>query len=341
MKARLGPQTHLLFVLFAWAYISPPQTSIATCEPHIASGALAVEALGTRYSPDPGRVIVSQSRADPGGSTSVRNVDRPHLTWKEEGYFQRNRDLGQVFTAPCDFELDALVLRTGPSDAAVGRGAPGAQVFVQFFAVVGEPRIDDRGTPRGMDARHGFSKNHRCDDVLCGVEYHPYLIVLGGVFPNLPPTRATDGRLAGETTGRMIYLRWRLLGAARPRFESGKRYAFMVGFQHPGEERAFTLANANRAGIDAETVLGDEHDLYPGGWAVRREGDGSCPPNMIPGGKPPDDPALMERLFRQALFPEEPDRFLQSPTTDGYPDVDTYRDLEFYLEAHSPEDGPR
>ena len=38
-------------------------------------------------------------------------------------------------------------------------------------------------------------------------------------------------------------------------------------------------------------------------------------------------------LIEQSLFPTGPKRFKLEPGTDGYPDVDTYRDLEFYLEA--------
>jgi hypothetical protein len=106
----------------------------------IPQAGLTVTALGKHYTPDSQRVLVRQSHADSGGSTSIRNTDRAHLEWKTNGYFQRNRDLGQVFTAPRDFQLDAIVLRTGPSDAAVLAGAPGAKLFVQFFEVIGEPR---------------------------------------------------------------------------------------------------------------------------------------------------------------------------------------------------------
>lgn len=296
---------------------------------------LVVESLGKRYTPDPRRVIVSQDQADQGGSTSVRNTDADYLVWKPAGYFQRNRDLGQVFTAPHDVQLDAIVVRTGPSDAAVGFGAPGAPVFVQFCEVVGSPVLDENGTPFGTDAKHGFSTNHRCDDVLRGVQYRPIQVVLGGTFPDLSPTRDSSGKPTTELAGRLTYLRWQLIGAARPRLAAGKRYAFVLGFEEAAKERYFTLANANAAGVNAPARLGDDHDRYRDGWAVRREGDGSCPPTMISGLAPPRDPTLFGQLLREALFPENPRRFCLSPTTDGYPDVDTYRDLEFYLESNS------
>lgn len=79
---------------------------------------LSVTALGTQYAPDSTRVVIRQPHADAGGSTSVRNIAREQLEWKRQGYFQRNRDLGQTFTAARDFTLSAIVLRTGPSDAA-------------------------------------------------------------------------------------------------------------------------------------------------------------------------------------------------------------------------------
>lgn len=297
---------------------------------------LVVESLGPGYSPDPRRVIVQQTRADAGGSTSIRNVDADHLEWKPQGYFQRNRDLGQVFTAPRDFSLAAVVVRTGPSDAAVGMGAPGARVFVEFFEVLGDPILDDNGTPQGSEATHGFSKNHRCDDFLRGVEYRPFLVVRGGVFPNLPPTRNANNEPTGDSTGKLTYLRWRFTDVVRPRFAAGKRYAMVFGIEEPGEARTFTLANANAAGVNAPARLGDAHDPYPDGWAIRREGDGSRPPIMVPGPNPPQDDTLLQQLLRQSLFTDGAARFLLAPGTDGYPDVDTYRDLEFYLETTIP-----
>jgi hypothetical protein len=300
--------------------------------PKVVSG-LTVQALGKEFRPDPARVVVQQTAFDRGGNTSVRNTDRAHLEWKSRGYFQRNRDLGQVFTAPRDFEPAAIVLRTGPADAAVLEGAPGAKVFVQFFEVTGQPRIHDNGTPAGTDAKHGFSKNHRCDDYLLGVEYRPLSVVTGGVFPDLPPTRDPDGKPNGTSAGCLVYLRWALEREARLPLKAGKRYAFMVGFEEPGPERGFTLANANAAGVNAPPSLTDAHDRYPGGWGLRREGDGTLPPTMIPGEHPPADAAQREQLYREAVFGEGSLRYLLSPTTDGYPDVDTYRDMEFYVEA--------
>jgi hypothetical protein len=295
---------------------------------------LKVTALGKEYKPDPARVPIMQTEANTGGSTSVRN-ELP-LIWKESGYFQRNRDLGQVFTPEQTFVLDAIVLRTGPSDAAVLAGAPGAKVFVQFFEVTGTPTINDNGTPPGTKAKHGFSSNHRCDDFIEGVTYKSIRVVKGGVFPDIPPTRDAGGQPVNGDAGRFHYMRWAFTGDDRLTFEAGKRYAFMVGFEEPGRNRGFTLANANKAGIDAPPSLTDQHDRYHGGWGLRREGDGTLPPTMIPGPQPPADAQKVEQLKRESLFATGAARYELSPTTDGYPDVDTYRDHEFYLEVSQP-----
>lgn len=292
---------------------------------------LKIEVLGKEFTPGP-RIVVSQRLWDRNGNTSVRFTSRDSLVWKEQGYFQRNRDLGQVFIAPRDFVLAAIVLRTGPADGAVLHNAPGAEVFVQFFEVEGEPRIDDNGTGPGTAASHGFSKNHRCDDFLVGVTYKPLGVIRGGRFPDLAPSRDEKGQPTGDRSGNLVYLRWRLAEAVRPHFQAQKRYAFLVGFVEPAKERGFTLANRNAAHVPDAPLLGDRHDAYPQGWAIRREGNGVFPPHVIPGASPPGERKLLDILLEEASFPTGMARYLMPPGTNGYPDVDTYRDLQFYLE---------
>ncbi len=57
------------------------------------------------------------------------------------------------------------------------------------------------------------------------------------------------------------------------------------------------------------------------------------PTTTPPGAEPPQDARQLARLHTKSLFDRRPDRFALSPTADGFPDVDTYRDLEFYLES--------
>jgi hypothetical protein len=268
---------------------------------------------------DPARVVMRQSGANLGGNTSVRN--RLHPPWKDKGYYQRCRDLGQVITVGEEpFVLDALILRTGNDDLAFLPGVAGAPLLVQFFEVGGTPTIDDNGTPPGSHATHGFSKNHRCDDVMRGVTYHPMGVATGGTMPDLR---------AGGGNGRLTYLKFDFTGEDELTLEAGKRYAFLVGIARPVREGNFTLANRNRASNPAPPRLTDP-GAYPGGWGLRREGNGTRP-RKVPGPNPPADASLRAELLAQSRFPPHERRLAIPPTTEGYPDVDTYRDLEFYV----------
>jgi hypothetical protein len=314
-----------------------PPTSLATTLA-LALSALAplhaatleVSAIGQSYSRDPALTPAGlfQSAADLAGSTSIRHETAGGLEWKPEGYYQRNRDLGQVFNVPVgqSLALDAVVLRTGNSATAVLPGAAGAPLYVQIFQVLGTPAINDNGTPVGASATHGFTTNHRADDFVQGVSYVERARFEGGLFPNLPATTQ-----AGGQTGHLHYLRWSLGDAPGFVLEGGARYAIVFGIAAPTAGASFTLANANAAADPSAPALRlDAHGAAV--WGVRREGDGTLPPTMVPGANPPSDPALRSSLAAQALFAADW-RDTLAPTSDGYPDVDTYRALEFYLET--------
>ncbi len=277
------------------------------------------EKLRTLLAADADRVIISQLAANLGGNTSIRS-EAP-LVWKDKGYFRRARDLGQVFTAPCDFTLDAIILRTGNDYLAFLPGAANAEVFVQFFEVKGAPVIDDNATPPGAAAKHGFSANHRCDDFITGVQYLPIRVFAGAALPDL----------AAEGDARLTYLKFAFAAPDAPRFRKDKRYAFLLGFVQPAPDRNFTLANRNNAASPRTPSLTDADDTYHGGWSIRREGNGKNPPLMIPAPQPPADMSILRKLQAQSAFPTGPARYAATPTSDGYPDVDTYRDLEFYI----------
>lgn len=89
--------------------------------------------------------------------------------------------------------------------------------------------------------------------------------------------------------------------------------------------------NRNNAASPRPPALADAADTYPGGWGLRREGNGVTPPRMIPGERPPGDLDALHPLQAEATFPTGEARYAMPPTCDGYPDVDTYRDLEFYI----------
>jgi hypothetical protein len=106
-----------------------------------------------------------------------------------------------------------------------------------------------------------------------------------------------------------------------------------VGFSSAGPERNFTLANRNLAARPDPPSMFGTGDNYAGGWGLRREGNGKNPPRKIPGDNPPVDPDSAQKLHDQSTFPRGASRFAIPPTCEGYPDVDTYRDLEFYIVA--------
>ncbi len=271
-----------------------------------------------------------QNKADMGGNTSVRNVSNEELKWKTQGYYQRNRDLGQLFIPKKDTWVKSIVLRTGPAESAVLYDTPGSKVFMQFFEIFGDPVINDNGTPKGTQSTHGFNTNHRTDDFIEGVDYVSFPTVYSGVFPEeIPITKDADGNQLGND-GRLYYIRWKFENPVF--FEANKRYGFMVGFLDEGLGLGFTLANANRAAISDVPSLDDRNTPYKGGWSFRREGDGTLPPTMIPGENPPDSDSLVHFLKSESLFYPGFDRFRLFPTSDGYPDVDTYRAFEFYIE---------
>ncbi len=286
-------------------------------------GALEVTILPTDYQPDPA-IVPPGLRAgwsDRGGSTSIRNTPTDRLEWKTKGYYQRNRDLGQVFNLPAgaDREVSAVVVRTGNSNHAVLPGAAGASLFIQFFRVASEPRIDDAGTSRASGVRptHGLSGQYRADDRIVNVIYQPIALARGGRFPELS---ISDGRLR--------YLRFALDPATPLQLAAGGSYAFLIGIDEPAADAGFTLGNRNLAGSDDDGALLLDPTGQPW-WGIRREGDGVFPPTVVPGPVPPaDDVAL-----RQAsLLPAGAARFDLAPSSEGYPDVDTYRSLEFAVE---------
>lgn len=239
-------------------------------------------------------VRVAYDQPDGGtGTTSFRHKSNKQLKTgtgfaRQRGYYERDRDLGQTFTAPDDFTLGAVTLRTGNSH---GRGAGGAAVSLQFFEVKGTPVLHDNGTTTQASAASNvaWTTDPRTDDYLTGERYVSRRVIRGFRLP--------------DSIGRQQYLRFELPEGIRLR--KNRRYAFLILFDDPGPDRAMSLANRYFGG-------------YDGGHGIRREPTAETPK--------PDDPA-------DSTFPPFAERIRLKPGTVGYPDVDTHRDLTFFLES--------
>ncbi|WP_445732121.1 hypothetical protein [Mariniflexile sp.] len=281
------------------------------------------------------------------GNTSIRNTDEENLSWKGSpssngyGYFERNRDMGQVFNVPKgkNIKIDALVLRTSKGSNAFMEGASGAEIYVIFYEVKSSEKhplaINENGTYKGDLATHGFDHQfNRCDDFVEGDQYRVLHRISGGICPKITPTTQTayprDNKPYGEQEGHLRYLKFDFLNDAEIELKGGKRYAFMVGFTQPGKDRgiAWSISTMVHSKEPAEFVRDENGEIR---WGIRREGNGTLPPTMIEHAMPPTDPKAYHKLVTESMFPENHYETL-TPTTNGYPDVDTYRTMEFYLE---------
>lgn len=291
---------------------------------------LTMNKLGKDYARNVSSTPIYAEEAYMGnGVMSIRNNLDPQ--WKDQGYYQRNRDCGQTFTATKDGVLDAVVMRTSNSTKAVFANAIGQPMFLQLFEIAGTPVINDNGTPYGSEPEHGFGVGqgmHRCDDFIEGITFTSLGVAHGGGVPDVPPTYPNGDE------GKLVYVRCDLTGEHEIELQSGHRYAFVLGFTNPTDFGPL-YEDQCRIGISMENYAAaiEPADLtvdltpYQGGHSIRREGDGTLPPVMKPGDTP--HPELLD----QSIFPDGDARYDVTPTSDGYPDVDTYRDWNFYLEV--------
>ncbi|APQ15946.1 hypothetical protein [Maribacter hydrothermalis] len=317
-------------------------------------GNFSIEALGKTYALDNEKLINGlfyhlEKDQVTGGNTSIRNVDENHLEWKGNpkengfGYFQRNRDLGQVFQVPAenDVVIDALVLRTSRGNNALMKGAVGSRLRVVFFEVDIPAnkllKINENGTTKGERATHGFDHQfNRADDFIEGVEYTFLKQFIGGIFPEIPFTDQYvydrgRGESFGEQPGHLVFFKCDFDEKDEITLKAGRKYAFIIGFESPGIDRGLALAiNTEVHTKEAAQFVKDE--LGAVRWGIRREGNGALPPKMVSMNEPPKKGILLNQLLKESMFPKNHFSTLK-PTTDGYPDVDTYRTLQFYLEV--------
>jgi hypothetical protein len=295
-------------------------------------------------------VVASYAGYDQGGNTSVAYEDRDVYKWsgpspypaeswgyftpqgREIAYIKRDRDLGQTFTyqGKSPRYLTAITVATGYGTNVVRARAYGQALSLQLFELSGEAVLHDNGSDSTREAFHGFPHDRPGDsiapirdDYLSGEVYTSLGVFSGAVFPG----KAGFGFPAGQgevppdhpgLKGRL--LQFRLPARHRIRLQPGKRYAFLILLDARTADGGFTLAN-------------HYWGKYPGGHAIRRDGNGAFPPVPADPTKDfthPDN----ARALASAHFPAGfATRTAVPPGTNGYPDVDTWRDLRFYVQA--------
>ncbi|MCC5844536.1 MAG: hypothetical protein JJU05_09815 [Verrucomicrobia bacterium] len=312
------------------------------------------------------QVVISQTRRDETGPTSFRfyaprsgaptksdvlaydpdpsRSDEEIKAVAEARYYFRDRDLGQTFTTGDEgFRLQAITVRLQPVDVA-GADPANAKVSVQFFKVTGSPEINDNGTAAGLypgtnrhhnprwdtyafkwphdpDDRNTPDRRpfkHYSDDFIEGLHFEHLHHATGGVVP------------AGLTTN--DYMRWEFTGENQINFEPNTRYAMLFMFDEPakpGVNRNIPLSNINVLPGGTLTMP------MPGEHMIRRDGASTVFEEVfITDLNDPEDVAASQAA---ASFPENlAERLAIQPGTLGYPDVDTYRTLYFYIERVPP-----
>lgn len=300
-------------------------------------------------SPPSQGIVVKYEKYDLGGNTSVVNEAKMSFKFsgesagdaggfgyfdsdgKEHAYIKRNRDLGQTFTfnGSSEKKLKSITVKTGYGSKPAREGIFGASISLQLMEVSGEGKINDNGSKGEMKAFHGFPHDRyhldipaERDDYLEG-EIYTHLKLWGGfLFPSkldfgLNPTLPSaldDEKLKGR------FLNFQVPSKDSFLLIPGKSYAFIIMIDQKGEEKAFTLAN-NYSGT------------YPEGHGIRRTGDGTFPLLLVDTSKKLSHKTNKKALNQAQLPAKMKDRVQIQPGTNGYPDVDTFRDLVFYIEV--------
>lgn len=254
-------------------------------------------------------------------------------TGKEIPHIKRDRDLGQTFTIEGESpkKLKSITVRTGFGSNVVRPGMYGKAISIQIFEVTGEAVLNNNGSDDKTEAFHGYPHNRLGDsiatvrdDYFTGEVYTQVAVFSGAKFP----TKKEFGFSSDDTIvspddqklkGR--YLRFEIPTSLNIILHPQKQYAFLVMIDEMGAEAGFSLAN-------------NYYGSYEGGHGIRRDGNGIFPPVPADPSKDFTDP-INKRAIESAHFPAHfLDRIKIIPGTNGYPDVCTWRDLEFYIEAN-------
>lgn len=314
---------------------------LLACQPNVENSLNLVDSM------DVSEAIVFYDGFDRGGNTSIAFDATSSFKWSGEaiaksggfGYFlpngteipyiKRDRDLGQTFTYRGEkvTKWTEITLKLGYGSNVIRKGTYGKPIAIQFFKVNGEPILNENGTTGEMNALHGYphdpnsgEMDARRDDFWEGETYESLGLIDGFIFPTKTDFGfASDEDIAPESEqikGQLIQFSFNKEDQIT--LQPGETYAFLVMLEEMGDDVGFTLANH----FDGS---------FPDGHAIRRDGRGVFPPPTADPSKPFEDPANAEAL-KSARFPQDiKERIKISPGTNGYPDVDTWRDIFFVI----------
>lgn len=293
-------------------------------------------------------VVIFYDKYDKGqGNTSIAHDDEniykwsgqspyKHESWgyfdkegKEVPYIKRDRDLGQTFTyTQTDKKyLKAITVQLGFGTNVVRSNMYGQPLSIQIMEVTGVARVNNNGSDSTMEAFHGFPHDRNGkeilfmrDDYLEGETYQTVAIFSGGRFPSKSDFGFTKGDTIAPNDAKLKghYLTFTLPSEPRIRLEPNKSYAFLIMIDKKGKEVGFALAN-------------EYFGSYPFGHGIRRDGNGIFPP--VPADVSKNfTHSVNRKAYQAAHFPKGfKKRIAIPPSTNGYPDVDTWRDLVFYV----------
>ncbi len=294
-----------------------------------------------------GNVVASYTGFDKGGNTSATFENSDSYKWSgqspfpssgfgyfdsegtEHPYLKRDRDLGQTFECRSadSLRMKGIVLKLGLGDKVVREGILGETLSLQIFRVSGTPVLNQNGSDSTMEGFHGFPHDRKSDEIpserddfFTGESYESLAVITGFRFPELEDF----GFDANEEVhpdhplfkGRLMYFRFP--ESSEILLDPGESYAFLIIVDNRKANNGFTLAN-------------NYWGSYEGGHGIRRSGNGIFPPSECDPGLGFRDPVNRD-CYESGHFPDDRDRRLAiSPETNGYPDVDTWRDLFFYV----------
>jgi hypothetical protein len=251
---------------------------------------------------------------------------------EEIPYIKRDRDLGQTFTYTDKIpkKLAAITVCTGYGTNAVRPNMYHKSISIQIFEVSGVPSFNNNGSNSSVSAYHGFPHNritdsisHIRDDYFTGEVYTSIGLFTGAFFPGKKEFGFPDNNRVVPADHHLLkgkYLRFELPKNNAIVLYPERKYAFLIMIDKIGNDCGFTLANNYKGS-------------YLGGHAIRRDGSGSFPPVPADPQKNFTDAGNAKSLS-SAHFPSDfKKRTSIPPGTNGYPDVDTWRDLLFMIEG--------